>query len=203
VRRRRLPRSFYARDARVVAPELLNKVLVHAAAETEPVAVRLVEVEAYCGARDPASHAYRGQTPRNATMFGPAGFLYVYFTYGMHWCANVVCETAGLAGAVLLRGGEPLEGVDLMWTRRPKIRRARDLTSGPARLTQALGLTGVDDGTDLVAGHVRIYDDGTPPPRRPGRSTRVGLRVGEGDQDRWRWFVRDNPNVSPGRPTGG
>jgi DNA-3-methyladenine glycosylase len=162
-----------------------------------------VEVEAYCGARDPASHAFRGRRPRNATMFGPPGHLYVYFTYGMHWCANVVCETDGIAGAVLLRGGEPHEGIDVMWARRPKVRRERDLTSGPARLTQALGLTGDDDGTDLVTGPVRIYDDGTAPPRRPGRSTRVGLRVGEGDQDRWRWFVRDNPNVSPGRPTGG
>jgi len=203
VRRRRLPRTFYARDPRRVAPELLNKVLVHTAPGLEPVAVRLVEVEAYCGSRDPASHAFRGQTPRNATMFGPPGFLYVYFTYGMHWCANVVCETDGVAGAVLLRGGQPLEGVDLMWARRPKISRARDLASGPARLTQALGVTGVDDGTDLVGGHVRLYDDGTAPPTRPGRSTRIGLRVGEGDRDRWRWFVRDNPNVSPGRPTGG
>jgi DNA-3-methyladenine glycosylase len=162
-----------------------------------------VGVAADGGARDPAPHAFRGRTPRNATMFGPPGRLYVYFTYGMHWCANVVCETDGVAGAVLLRGGEPLDGVEVMWTRRPAVRRERDLASGPARLTQALGLTGADDGVDLTRGPVRLLDDGTPPPARAGRSTRVGLRVGEGDHHRWRWFVRGHPHVSPGRPTGG
>jgi DNA-3-methyladenine glycosylase len=136
-------------------------------------------------------------------MFGPPGHLYVYFTYGMHWCSNVVCGETGWASAVLLRGGAPVEGIDLMRTRRHAARRDRDLCSGPARLTQALAITGARNGADLVRGPVRLVDDGVPPPPRPGRSTRVGLKPGEGDRSRWRWFVRDDPNVSPGRPSGG
>jgi DNA-3-methyladenine glycosylase len=197
-----LPRAFYARDSRQLAPLLLNKLLVHNDPDAGRLVARIVEVEAYAASDDPASHAYRGERSRNRTMFGPPGYLYVYFTYGMHWCANVVAGETGWASAVLLRAGAPLRGVDVMWQRRPKARRERDLCSGPARLTQALGLAGAHDGTDLVRGSVKLLDDGTPPPRRPGRSTRVGLRQGEGDEDRWRWFVRDDPNVSPGRPSG-
>ena len=162
------------------------------------LAVRVVEVEAYAGAEDPGSHGYRGPTRRNATMFGPPGFLYVYFTYGMHWCCNVVSGERGAANAVLLRAGEPVMGVDAMRLHRPKARRDSDLCSGPARLTQALGIVGDDDGTDLVRGSIRLLDDGTPPPSRPGRSRRVGLREGRGDQHRWRYFVRGNINVSRG-----
>jgi DNA-3-methyladenine glycosylase len=202
VRARALPRAFYARDSRQLAPLLLNKLLVHNDPAAGRLVARIVEVEAYAASDDPASHAYRGERPRNRTMFGPPGHLYVYFTYGMHWCANVVAGDTGWASAVLLRAGAPLRGVDVMWQRRPKARRERDLCSGPARLTQALGLAGAHNGTDLVRGSVKLLDDGTPPPRRPGRSTRVGLRPGEGDEDRWRWFVRDDPNVSPGRPSG-
>jgi DNA-3-methyladenine glycosylase len=202
-RGRTLPRSFYARDSRELAPELLGKLLVHDDPEFGRLAVRLVEVEAYAGEEDPGSHGYRGETPRNRVMFGPPGFLYVYFTYGMHWCANIVCGEKGSASAVLLRGGAPIEGVDAMRLRRHVARRDRDLTSGPARLTQALGVTGEHNGTDLVRGPVRLLDDGTPPPRRPGSSTRVGLNPGRGDAYRWRWFVRDEPNVSPGRPSAG
>ena len=200
---RTLPRSFFARDSRDLAPDLLNKLLVYDDSEFGQLAVRLVEVEAYAGDEDPGSHAFRGETPRNRVMFGPPGRLYVYFTYGMHWCSNVVCGEAGWASAVLLRGAAPVEGIDVMRDRRHAARRDRDLCSGPARLTQALGITGARNGADLVRGPVRLVDNGVPPPRRPGRSTRVGLKPGEGDESRWRWFVRDDPNVSPGRPSGG
>jgi len=202
-RGRTLPRSFYARDSRELAPDLLNKLLVSDDPEFGRVAVRLVEVEAYAGDEDPGSHGYRGETPRNRVMFGPPGFLYVYFTYGMHWCSNVVCGETGWASAVLLRGGAPVEGIEIMRDRRHAARRDRELASGPARLTQALGITGAHNGTDLARGPLRVVDDGVPPPRRPGRSTRVGLNAGRGDEHRWRWFVRDDPNVSPGRPSGG
>jgi DNA-3-methyladenine glycosylase len=196
---RALPRSFYARDARDVAPELLGKLLVHDDPEAGQVSVRLVEVEAYAGADDPGSHAYRGPTTRNATMFGPPGHLYVYFTYGMHWCVNVVCGAEGWASAVLLRGGEPVDGLEAIRARRPAARRERELCSGPARLAQALGLRREHDGADLVGGAVRVLDDGTPPPPEPGVSMRIGLGVGRGEAHPWRWFVPGDPNVSRGR----
>ena len=189
-----LGRPFYARDPRVVAPELLGKVLVHGSRSA-----RIVEVEAYCGADDPGSHAFRGPTPRNEVMFGPAGHLYVYFTYGMHWCANAVCADSGIAGAVLLRAGAPLTGLDDMWAARPAARRVRDLCSGPAKLCQALGLDGAFDGADLVAreGRVTVVDDGVEPPAEPGVSTRVGLSVGSDHP--WRWYVPGDENVSARR----
>jgi DNA-3-methyladenine glycosylase len=155
-----------------------------------------VEVEAYCGSMDPGSHAFRGRTPRTATMFGPPGHLYVYFTYGMHWCANVVCGPDGEAGAVLLRALAPLEGLDLMWSRRTKARRERDLCSGPARLAQSFGLARAADGADLVAGPLQLVDDGVPPPPVPGVSTRVGLVPGRGHESPWRFYVPGDPNVS-------
>jgi DNA-3-methyladenine glycosylase len=157
---------------------------------------RVVEVEAYCGSEDPGSHTYRGPTRRNATMFGPPGGLYVYFTYGMHWCANAVCGEAGEGVAVLLRAGEPLDGLELMHARRPAATRARDLCRGPARLCQALGLDGTFDGSDLVTADrgVTLVDDGTPPPDRPANGVRIGLRDG-GDLP-WRWWVAGDPHVS-------
>ena len=199
-RGRALPRSFYARDSREVAPELLGKLVVHEDPEAGRIAVRLVEVEAYAGSEDPGSHGYRGPTARTASMFGAPGHLYVYFTYGMHWCANVVCGRAGRASAVLLRGGAPVDGVDTIRARRPAARRDRDLCSGPARLAQALGLTRAHDGTDLARGPLRILDDGVPPPLAPAVSTRIGLAAGKGQEHPWRWYVPDDPNVSPGRP---
>jgi DNA-3-methyladenine glycosylase len=190
-----LPRSFFAGDSRDVARALLNKVLV-----AGPTAGRIVEVEAYCGTIDPGSHAYRGRTPRNATMFEPGGHLYVYFTYGMHWCANAVCGPEGEGTAVLLRALAPIDGIDVMWSRRPAARRDADLCSGPAKLCQALGIEGALDGTDLTepGALVTIVDDGIAPPRRPGQSTRIGLTAGA---DRpWRWFVAGDPNLSRREP---
>src|SRR5438309_9082261 len=142
----KLTRRFYRRDPRVVAPELLNKVLVRG-----PRRARIVEVEAYVGGEDPGSHAYRGLTARNATMFGRPGGLYVYFTYGMHFCANAVCGDEGEGVAVLLRAAAPLDGLDLMRTARgAAARRDRDLCSGPGKLCQAFGIVRDDDGADLV-----------------------------------------------------
>ena len=196
-RRRKPPARFYARDPREVAVELLNKILVHRDPVHGPVGGRIVETEAYLGAGlDPGSHAYRGPNRRNAIMFGPPGRLYVYFTYGMHWCGNVVCNPSGGAGAVLLRALAPLDGLDVMWSRRPKARKERDLCSGPARLCQALGLTGELDGADLARGPVLLLDDGTPPPGEPGNSVRIGLSPGKGDASPWRWWVPGDPNVS-------
>jgi DNA-3-methyladenine glycosylase len=196
---RALPRSFYARDSRELAPALLNKVLLRRVPGEPSLAARLVEVEAYCGDEDPGSHAFRGQTPRNATMFGTAGHLYVYFTYGMHWCANVVAGERGVASAVLLRAAAPLEGVDVMWSRRLRAKRARDLLSGPAKLCEAFGITGALDGADLVprsGGEVRILDDGTPPPEVPLVTARIGLTPGRGDEHLWRFCVPGDPNLS-------
>jgi DNA-3-methyladenine glycosylase len=190
---RPVPRSFYARDARDVAPELLNKVLACGRRSG-----RIVEVEAYCGDVDAGSHAFRGRTNRNATMFGKPGLLYVYFTYGMHWCANAVCGEEGVGVAVLVRALAPLDGVEEMRAERPRARRDRDLCSGPAKLTQALRITGVHDGADLVTGDrgPRVLDDGTPPPAVPANGVRIGLAVGRGHEHPWRWWVPGDPNVS-------
>jgi DNA-3-methyladenine glycosylase len=192
-RRRPLSRRFYAHDSRELAPTLLNKILVHGR-----LAVRLVEVEAYAGDEDPGSHAFRRCTPRNATMFGPPGHLYVYRSYGIHWCANVVCGEEGWASAVLLRGATPLTAIDEMYASRPGITRERDLCAGPGRLCQALGIDHTFDGTDIVKGTdaVLLCDDGTPPPDDPGVSNRIGLSMGKGDQSPWRYYVRGAVGVS-------
>lgn len=195
-----LDRGFYARDARSLAPLLLNKVLVHHDPDVGRLAVRIVEVEAYAGAEDEGSHGFRGLTKRNAAMFGPPGHLYVYFTYGMHWCANVVAGEEGECSGVLLRAAAPVTGIETMRARRAAARTDTDLCSGPARLTQALGLGGGHDGIDLTLtrGAVRLLDDGVPPPADPVVTTRVGLRAGRGDEHPWRFFVPDDPNVSHG-----
>ncbi len=187
-----LARDFYRRPSLEVAPDLLNKLLVVG----DGRAGRIVEVEAYCGADDPASHAFRGRTARNATMFGPPGHLYVYFTYGMHFCANVVCGAEGEASAVLLRGLTPVNGVDEMWTVRPRCHRERDLCAGPARLCLALGIDRALDGADLVTGDrgVVVADDGTPPPLAVASSARVGIRVAT--ERPWRYYVSGAPGLS-------
>ena len=174
-----------------IAPWLLNKVLVRGGR-----AGRIVEVEAYRGALDAASHAYRGETPRTSVMFGPPGYLYVYFTYGMHWCANVVCGPDGQAGAVLVRALAPMRGLTEMRRARVAARRDRDLCNGPAKLCQALGISGADNGTDLLAprARVRLVDDGTPPPESPAQGRRIGIRVAI--EEPWRFWVAGEENVS-------
>ncbi len=189
-----LERAFYARDAREVAPELLHKVLVR-----DGLAGRIVEVEAYAGSQDPASHAFRGPTPRNEVMFGPPGHLYVYFTYGMHFCANAVCGPEGEATAVLLRAVAPLRGQEIMRGRRLAARRDVDLGNGPAKLCEAFGIGRDANGADLVTGDrgLVIVDDGVAPPERPATSGRVGIRVAA--ERPWRWYVRGDPHVSRAR----
>lgn len=187
-----LDREFYRRDPRKVAKELLNKVLLRADGRSG----RIVEVEAYCGAKDAAAHAYRGKTMRNATMFGPAGHLYVYFSYGMHWCCNAVCGDVDEGVGVLLRGLAPLTGLDVMRAARVACQRDSDLCRGPARLCQAFGINGTYDGADLVAGSngLTIVDDGTPAPARPVATSRVGISHATGKP--WRWYVPGDPHIS-------
>jgi len=167
------------------------------------VSVRLTEVEAYSGESDPGSHAYRGLTDRTAPMFEDGGRLYVYFTYGMHWCANLVCATAGTASALLLRGAEVVDGVEVARARRPAARNDRDLARGPARLAQALGLTGADSGLELaVDGRAELV------PGEPVDSAlvRTGPRVGvagtggDGALFPWRYWIDGEPTVSVYRP---
>jgi DNA-3-methyladenine glycosylase len=188
-----LARPFFAADSRDLAPRLLHKLVVLG----ERVG-RIVEVEAYAGAADPASHAFRGRTARNATMFGPPGHLYVYFSYGMHFCANVVCGEEGEASAVLLRGLTPVAGLEQMRAARGP-RPDRDLCSGPGKLCQALGIDRSLDGADLVTGDrgVRIVDDGTPPPAVPGVSGRVGISVAA--EVPWRFYVPGAVGLSRAR----
>lgn len=188
-----LPRDFYDQHPTLVAPELLNKVLVR----DDGRALRIVEVEAYAGHEDPAAHSYRGQTARNATMFGPPGHLYVYFSYGMHWCSNAVC---GNGMGVLLRAGEPIQGIQAMLLARPKAKRNQDLASGPGKLSQAMGITRELDGADLVTGDrgLRIVDDGTPPPTNPFVGPRIG--ISKAMDFPWRWHLPDHAHVSVRSP---
>jgi len=168
------------------APRLLDAVLRH-----EGVAVRITEVEAYDGAEDPGSHAFRGPTRRNQVMFGPPGHLYTYFTYGMHHCANVVCGPEGRASAVLLRAGEIVEGLDLARSRRGSSP-DRDLARGPARLCSALALDLSHNGLDLTAGALQLA--APVDPARISTGPRVGLR--QAPDHPWRFWITDDPTVS-------
>lgn len=200
---KRIKRSLLAADPVLVAPELLGKVI-----RRGPLSARIVEVEAYRGAEDAASHAFRGKTARNEIMFGPPGHLYVYFTYGMHFCANVVCWPEGKAGAVLLRALAPLSGLEEMAARRFPAGegapwRPESLCSGPAKLCQALAIDRSANGFDLVtgAGGISLLDDGTPPPAQPRIGPRIGLaKTSPARDEPWRFWVPGEANVSrPGR----
>lgn len=183
--------SVLAGEVLDVAPRLLGARLSHAG-----VTVRLTEVEAYAGEADPGSHAFRGRTDRNAVMFGPAGFLYVYLIYGMHVCANVVTGTPGTASAVLLRAGEVVEGIDVAHARRPGAT-DRDLARGPARLCRALAIGLEHGGADLASGPVRLTLAEEPlGPVSTG--PRVGLR--QAAEHPWRYWLAGEPTVSAYRP---
>ena len=189
-------------DPVAIAPLLLNKVLlVHGMtpAGDESVSGRIVEVEAYRGAEDPASHAFRGVTPRNSVMFGPPGHLYVYFTYGMHYCCNVVCGPPGTARAVLIRALAPLDGLETMRLRRVRARKDRDLCSGPGKLCQALGIDRSFDGADLLdaTSRVRLLDDGARPPAPAACGPRIGISAQLTTAfEPWRFWVEGDANVS-------
>ena len=189
-------RDRLAHPALDVAPSLLGSVLRHVTPEGA-VAVRLTEVEAYAGADDPGSHAYRGPTRRNQVMFGPAGHLYVYFTYGMHHCCNVVVGDDGTAAAVLLRAGEVVEGLDVARARRPRST-DRDLARGPARLCTVLAVGGDHNGTDLASGDLTLQLQEPPDPSVVMRGPRVGLR--HAADHPWRFWLGDEPTVSAYRP---
>lgn len=190
-----LPREFFARDVLVVARELLGCRVTHAG-----VTVRLTEVEAYAGAADPGSHAFRGRSPRTEVMFGPAGRLYVYFTYGMHHCANVVTGHEGTASAVLLRAGEVVAGHELAAQRRPGVRE-RDQARGPANLATTLGLGRSHDGLSLVGtragGRVALPEAPVDPALvRTGPRVGVSGAGGDGAAYPWRYWIHGDPTVS-------
>jgi DNA-3-methyladenine glycosylase len=193
-------RELLSGDARRIAPQLLGSVLTHHSHEGT-VAVRITELEAYMGPGDslhpdPGSHTFRGPTARNAPMFGPAGHLYVYFTYGMHYCANIVCGPAGTASAVLLRAGEVVEGRHLATVRRPTSKSVLELASGPARLATTLALTTADSGRDALAEPFELRL-----PAGPATEFASGPRVGvSGDGGSatypWRFWLPGDPTVS-------
>lgn len=195
-----LTRSFFDRPVLDVAPDLLGRILVHHT-EDGPVELRLTEVEAYDGANDPGSHAYRGQTARNRVMFGPPGHVYVYFTYGMWHCMNLVCGPEGTASGVLLRAGEIVEGAESARKRRLSARNDRELAKGPARLATALSVGRDLDGTDACApgdSPVEVLH-GTPVPVDQVRNgPRTGV-AGDGGVHPWRFWIADDPTVSPYR----
>ena len=192
---KRLGRKFFADSSLCVAPKVLNKLLVAA----DGRAGRIIEVEAYRGAQDPASHAFRGRTARNQAMFKPGGHLYVYFSYGTHWCANLVCGPEEEAQAVLLRALEPVRGIEAMrkarWTTQAK-RSDLDLCRGPGRLCQAMGIDRTFDGLDLTAPGAPLWveDDGTRPPAGVVVGPRVGISVATDLP--WRFSVEGHPGVS-------
>ena len=193
-----LRHDFYARTVLDVARDLLG---CHLVSDREPgrVVLRITEVEAYAGSADAASHAHRGETRRNAAMFGTPGRAYVYFTYGMHWCLNVVADVAGEPAAVLLRGGEVIDGLAIARSRRT-LGKDRDLARGPARLAQALGVTGDLNGTDLTSRNavLRLH----PGSRADDGEISVGPRVGirTATELPWRLWINGDPTVTPFRP---
>jgi DNA-3-methyladenine glycosylase len=193
--RRPHPRRFYDRPVLEVAQDLLGSLVAHSVGEQPPVVLRITEVEAYAGGHDPASHAFRGPTPRNSVMFGPPGHAYVYFTYGMHFCVNLVVGPPGQASAVLLRAGEVVDGIEAARSRRPGAA-DRDLARGPARLTKALGIDREHNGLDVTrAGSALAVGPGVPV---APDAIRWGPRVGVSAAAElpWRAWIHDEPTVS-------
>jgi DNA-3-methyladenine glycosylase len=185
-------RTLLERPAPEVAPLLLGGILSHSG-----VSVRITEVEAYVGGGvDPGSHAFRGQTKRNSSMFGPPGHLYAYFTYGMHTCANIVCSPDGLPSGCLVRAGEVVAGLAEARSRRQTSRSDHDLARGPARLTVALGISLDDDGLDLNAAPFDLTLPSEPVPYETGPRTGVS-GAGGGEQFPWRFWIPGEPSVSP------
>ncbi len=189
----RLPRSFYFQPTLTVAKRLLGQLIIRKYRGASLVG-KIVEVEAYRGSIDPASHAYRGKTMRNEVMFREGGHLYVYFTYGMHFCANVVTQKEGLAEAVLIRGVEPVKGLDLMRKLRGKGIDDFNLTNGPAKFCQAFGIGRKDNGTVLLGNEIFLAAGEKIPRSKVGVSTRIGIR--NATEKQWRYFVKGNPWVS-------
>jgi len=194
------PREWFARPTEEVARDLVGCALVVDAGTPSAVVARIVETEAYLGLTDPASHAYRGPTPRARVMFGPAAHLYVYFTYGMHFCANVVTEPDGVAGAVLLRAAAVEEGTTVVSARRGEAVAVAALLRGPGNLCRGLGISRADDGIDLLDPGSRIHIEQRPdmPPVAVG--TRVGIRQAADRLLRFRWL--GDPAVSRPVPRG-
>ncbi|MFE9254382.1 DNA-3-methyladenine glycosylase [Streptomyces sp. NPDC006879] len=195
-----LPRSFFDRPVLTVAPDLLGRTLIRRAEEGR-IELRITEVEAYEGEADPGSHAYRGRTKRNASMFGPPGHAYVYFIYGMWFSLNLVCGQTGTASGVLIRAGEVLSGQELARKRRLSARHDRELAKGPARLATALDIDRSLDGADLCAGPGAPLSllVGVSPPSdllRCGPRTGVG---GDGARHPYRFWLDGDPTVSPYR----
>ncbi|MEU5164415.1 DNA-3-methyladenine glycosylase [Streptomyces sp. NPDC020875] len=198
-----VPRAFLDRPVLEVAPDLLGRLLVRRTA-AGPIELRITEVEAYAGELDPGSHAFRGRTPRNEVMFGPPGHAYVYFTYGMWHCLNVVCGPEGRASGVLLRAGEVLKGRELARKRRLSARNDKELAKGPARLATALDVDRALNGTDLCSADrgadapLSLYRGEAPPSDlvRSGPRTGVG---GDGARHPWRFWIDGDPTVSPYR----
>jgi DNA-3-methyladenine glycosylase len=186
-------RASLQRPAPQVAPELLGGSLTHVT-ESGTVSVQLTEVEAYAGEQDPASHAFRGRTRRNAVMFGDAGHLYVYFSYGVHWCANIVCGPPGRASAVLLRAGRVVEGVDLARSRRGGLVGDAALARGPACLTQALGIDRSHNDVDLLVDGVLMLKPGRVAAAQVSAGPRVGVSVAAGVP--WRFWLTGDATVS-------
>jgi len=188
-----LPRSFFTRDTLTVARELLAKQLARRVGESDLVG-KIVEVEAYGGADDPASHAYRGMTPRNQVMFGKGGFAYVYFTYGKHYCLNVTTEKEGVPGAVLIRALQPVSGIEMMRRNRRR-KRLRYLTNGPGKLTEAMGITKRQNGLDLTkGGELFIREPQVEEDFEEVSTGRVGIRVGV--EKPWRFYIKSNSFIS-------
>ncbi|WP_329524337.1 DNA-3-methyladenine glycosylase [Streptomyces jietaisiensis] len=195
-----LPRAFFDRPVLEVAPDLLGRVVLRTTPDG-PIALRLTEVEAYDGPNDPGSHAYRGPTARNGVMFGPPGHVYVYFTYGMWHCMNLVCGPEGRASGVLLRAGEIVEGAELARKRRASARNDRELAKGPARLATALDVDRSLDGVDACTTGdqpLTVLEGAPVDPALVRSGPRTGV-AGEGGVHPWRFWVADDPTVSPYR----